>query len=170
MTRTVTADNLGAWLLRCSPRNEPELPQWVAAGEHRIRRWCVVDNYRSRMMAVGDRVVFWVSGDQRLLDRGIWGIGDVVGVRGVVQPATMNPRSGPANRTARPNVDVDIPLLTEAVSDRAIRAAGIDDLEVQVQPQGANPSWISTGQFARLVAALPTLSRPRAPVTGPVSG
>ena len=32
---------------------------------------------------------------------------------------------------------------------------GIDDLEVQRQPQGSNPSWVSMQQWARLQRVLP---------------
>jgi len=155
--RPITQQNLGAWLLRCNPKNEPELPRLIAGGGYRIERWCVADNYRSRMMAAGDPVVFWISGDGRLLARGIWGVGRVLGVRGFPRPAaggrpTGRNVDGPGER---PSVSVDIPLLAMPVSDQRLRAAGIDDLEVQKQPQGSNPSWISATQLARLAAANP---------------
>jgi len=146
-------------LLRCNPVNEPDLPHLIAGGGHRIGRWCVADNYRSRMMHSGDVVVFWVSGNGRRLARGIWGVGQVLGVDGLEQPtaevasATRELRSG----GDRPRVRVDIPLLAEPVSDQALRAWGIDDLEVQVQPQGSNPSWISIDQLARLTVGFPSL-------------
>ncbi len=158
MPRPITQQNLGAWLLRCNPKNEPELPLLIAGGGYRIERWCVADNYRSRMMAAGDPVVFWLSGDGRLLARGIWGVGRVLGVGGF-RPAAGDRRSGRniAGPGERPRVSVDIPLLTGAVSDQQLRASGIDDLEVQIQPQGSNPSWISAAQIARLADAAPGL-------------
>jgi len=160
--RPITQQNLGAWLLRCNPKHEPELPELVAAGGHRIKRWCVADNYRSRMMAAGDPIVFWVSGNGRLLVRGIWGIGHVVGAGGfrtlsADHEATSRSVSKPSER---PKVDVDIPLLSEGISDRLLRASGITDLEVQLQPQGSNPSWISVEQLAQLARSLPGLFAP----------
>jgi len=154
--RPITQQNLGAWLLRCNPKNEPQLPQLIAGGGHRIERWCVADNYRSRMMAAGDAVVFWVSGDGRLLVRGIWGVGRVLGVGGFRLPPADDPltRRHLVEAGERPRVSVDIPLLSMAVSDRQLRELGIDDLEVQRQPQGSNPSWISADQMARLAAAI----------------
>jgi len=135
------------------------LPQLIAGGGHRIDRWCVADNYRSRMMAAGDPVVFWVSGDGRLLARGIWGVGHVLGVGGF-RRSSPGDRLGSRNAHGpdeRPRASVDIPLLTGAVSDRQLRAAGINDLEVQRQPQGSNPSWISATQLARLADSVPEL-------------
>ena len=156
MPRPITQQNLGAWLLRCNPKNEPELPRLVAGG-HRITRWCVADNYRSQMMAAGDPIVFWVSGDGRLLVRGIWGIGHVVGA-GVFDSLPDEHRSLSQSGTEpseRPKVDVDIPLLSAGISDGMLRAAGIDNLEVQLQPQGSNPSWISVVQLAQLAQLVP---------------
>ncbi|MET0865541.1 MAG: hypothetical protein ABWZ98_14510 [Nakamurella sp.] len=159
MARLITPDNLGAWLLRCNPAQEPELPRLVAGGGHRIKRWCVADNYRSQLMTAGDRVVFWVSGDGRQLTRGIWGVGEVLRVNGFRKPTgpDQSDDRAPVGPAGRPEVEVDIPLLTEALSDSLLRAAGIGDLEVQVQPQGANPSWVSTEQLARLATVGPGL-------------
>jgi len=157
--RPITQQNLGAWLLRCNPKNEPQLPELVAGGGHRIERWCVADNYRSRMMAAGDAVFFWVSGDGRLLVRGIWGVGRVLGVDGFRRPAADDPLPSRNFSEAgeRPRASVDIPLLPTAVSDRQLRELGISDLEVQLQPQGSNPSWISADQIARLAEVVPEL-------------
>jgi hypothetical protein len=113
------------------------------------------------MMNNGDVVVFWVSGNGRRLARGIWGIGQVLGVVGFDQPAddgTVAGELGSPDR--RPRVRVDIPLLIEPVSDEALRGCGINDLEVQVQPQGSNPSWVSTDQLARMMAMVPSLRKP----------
>ena len=40
----------------------------------------MADNYRSRLMAAGDPVVLWVSGDSRQLTWGIWGVGRVIAI------------------------------------------------------------------------------------------
>jgi len=157
MARRITQENLGAWLLRCNPKNAPELRDSIVRGGHRINRWCVADNYRSRMMSAGDAVVFWVSGDGRQLTRGIWGSGYVLGVSGLRAATGCGDVTdmGTAGRHDRPTAAVHIPLRPQAISDQALRANGINDLEVQVQPQGSNPSWISRHQLARLAAAFP---------------
>ncbi len=139
----ITRTELGAWLLRCNPSNNPVVTGLAAVGG-RVGRWCVVSNYRSAMMAAGDPVLLWVSGNGRLLARGIWGAGVVTG------PA------GRAGATGGLTVAVDIPLLTDGITDGELRARGIDDLEVQLQPMGSNPSWLSRSQYVRL---RPLLSR-----------
>lgn len=47
-------------------------------------------------------------------------------------------------------VALHIPLLGQAVSDAELRLAGIDDLEVQRQAYGSNPSWVSEQQLGRI--------------------
>ena len=132
--RAVTEDNLGAWLLKCDPRVSSELLE--TGGVARVTSRCVVRGYRATMMKKGDRVVLWVSGDGRAMARGIWGLGYV---------------TGPVDeRAVEPSVPVDIPLLSSALTDADVRAAGTDDLEVQRMPAGSNPSWVSRQQWDRI--------------------
>ena len=159
-TARVSAANLGAWLVRCNPAKW-DLAGYLAGGGKTIDSCSVVENYRSAMMAPGDRVVLWVSGDGRVLARGIWGIGHVsAGIRD--EPAeSVPPRphhwlDERTRRSVKHAVFVDIPLLASPVTDAELRSAAIDDLEVQRQPMGSNPSWISTDQLARLDPLLPS--------------
>jgi hypothetical protein len=61
-----------------------------------------------------------------------------------------------AEAAADNRVLVDIVLLPTPITDAELKAAGIDDLEVQIQAQGSNPSWISMEQLARIEPLLPT--------------
>ena len=45
---------------------------------------------------------------------------------------------------------MDIPLFASALTDADLRAAGVDDLEVQRMPAGSNPSWLSRQQWDRI--------------------
>jgi hypothetical protein len=45
---------------------------------------------------------------------------------------------------------VDIPVFASALTDADLRAAGVDDLEVQRMPAGSNPSWVSRQQWDRI--------------------
>lgn len=149
---TVTRDALGAWLVRCNPLTW-DLAAYVAAGHHSIGTWSVRDNYRSAMMRRGDRIVFWVSGSDRTYARGIWGIGLVTGhPEGVVNaPDDVGFwMSESARLGVTDKVFVDIALMEVPLTDRELRAHGVDDLEVQRQPFGSNPSWINQRQMARI--------------------
>lgn len=157
--RAISRADLGAWVLRCNPAKW-DLAGFLAAGERHINSCSVVQNYRSEMMRPADPAIFWVSGSHRVLRRGIWGVGRVVqGIR--EEPAGVNPATGDrwldhaARRSVSNAVFVDIPLWDEGVFDAELRAAGIDDLEVQRQPQGSNPSWVSLEQWGRLQNVLP---------------
>ena len=137
MAHTITEDNLGAWLIKARPDAGADLPALIERGGASVTSRCVGSGYRARLMATDDKVALWVSGDGRRLARGIWGIGRVL---------------RPAEDTV---VRVEIPLFDEAVAAGELVAAGIDDLEVQRMPAGANPSWVSKDQLARLEALLP---------------
>lgn len=137
---SITADNLGAWLLKCQPRVNQEVPRAIREGRREaVERWCVADNYRSRMMTSGDRVLLWISGDGRQLARGIWGAGWVTGpVRRMLDEQ--------GRETDKLEVPLHVPLLGEGLPAEEIRAAGVD-LEVLRMPQGSNPSWVSRDQL-----------------------
>ena len=153
MTRLITPDNLGAWLIKCDPEANAELLRQIdEAGAPVVRQWCVADNYRSRMMKPEDPAVLWVSGNGRRLTRGIWGVGQVAG------RVRDDPGGVPSARSLQ--VPLDIRLFTRGaeLSSSELVEAGITDLEVQVQAHMSNPSWLSREQFARMEALL--VSRP----------
>ncbi len=164
----VTKDNLGAWFLRCNPEVW-DLPSFMDDGNDSIGSWTVVKNYRSRMMAPGQRVVLWATGDGKRIARGIWGLGWVTGPAHDYVPEDLESDDvdywldEAANAGAENVVLVDIPLLDTPITDAELKAAGIADLEVQVQAQGANPSWISKEQLLRLERLLPAWPEPDQP-------
>ena len=155
--RTVTPANLGAWVIKCNPRKTPVEP-FRAAGETKST-WCVADNYRSRLIRPGHRVLFWVSTHPQ---RGIWGAGVVTD--------EVSVRDGQAH------VAVCIPLFDEPLTAaHLLELPGLRSMEVFRSPQQANPSWVSTAELALLEPLLPASSRncktpsnvATCPVTGP---
>ena len=157
MARTIDRDNLGAWLLKANPALW-DLSGFLAAGENRITSWAVQPGYRSRLMAPGDRVLHWVSGDGRTgLARGIWGNGQVVApVEDWVDAEPGFWRDDHARAAVRARVRVSVTFLDDPVTAAELRARGMTDLEVLRIPQGANPSWVSQAQLAILDELLPT--------------
>ncbi|RCK68678.1 hypothetical protein DT076_15180 [Desertihabitans brevis] len=129
-----------------------DLRGFLATGDRRMTSWSVRPGYRSALMAVDDRVLFWLSGDGRDgLVRGLWGEGRVTGpaepwVEG--EPGHWR-RPADAERV-RARVPVDITLFDEPVPHTELRAVGVHDMEVQRQPFGPNPSWVSRDQLARI--------------------
>jgi hypothetical protein len=101
--------------------------------------WCVADNYRSRLIRPGQRVLFWVSAHPR---RGLWGDGTVTG--------------RPTNVDGRLHVPVDVPLFAEPVTASAIVSVpALRSMEVLRAPQQSNPSWVSAAELALLEPLLP---------------
>jgi EVE domain len=128
--RSVTLETLGAWVIKCNPRKTSIGPM-CAAGEAK-RSWCVADNYRSRLIQPGQRVLFWVSTHPR---RGLWGAGRVTG------DVTTD--------DGRLHVPVAIPLFGQPVLAAELSAIpGLRSIEVFRSPQQANPSWVSRAELA----------------------
>ena len=133
----MTADLLGAWVIKCNAQVTPLAPMLAAGRAH--PRWCVADNYRSRLMAPGHPVLFWVSAHPC---RGIWGAGKLTTAALLAE--------------GRLRVGADVPMFHRPV--RAADITAIDALrsmEVFTAPQQANPSWVSTAQYALLATLLP---------------
>ena len=137
MPPAITPETLGAWLIKARPDPGSEVLALVERGGGTLTSRCVSPGYRARMMAAGDPVLLWLSGDGRRTTRGIWGVGRV---------------TGPVEDGVVP---LELPLLEEPLAAGELVAAGIDDLEVQRMPQGANPSWVSRSQLAALAPLLP---------------
>ena len=163
MARAVNRNELGAWLLKCNP-TAWDLRGFLDSGERRVTSWSVQPGYRSALMAPGDRVLFWVSGDGRQgFARGVWGLGHVAAEAETWSEGTRGFwRAADGHHGIRARVEVDIALLEQPVTDLELKAAGVDDLEVQRQPFAANPSWVSTAQLLVLEDLLPARPAPPA--------
>jgi hypothetical protein len=135
--RSITLDVLGAWVIKCNARRTPVDPM-RAAGEAKPY-WCVADNYRSRLIRPGHRVLFWVSAHAC---RGFWGAGRITGHAEAHE--------------GRFEVPVHIPLFAEPLTAAELRSVpGLRAMEVFRSPQQANPSWLSTTELALIEPRLP---------------
>jgi hypothetical protein len=141
-----------------------DLRGFVDAGGTSINSWTVVDNYRSRMMRPKQQIIFWSTGDGSRVERGIWGFGHVTGpLRPYKAPRRLQGQQdfwtdSTARSSAKFAVDLDIPLSKVPIPAADLVAAGIHDLEVQRQPLGSNPSWVSNQQLGQLQPLTPTLT------------
>ncbi|WP_430791154.1 hypothetical protein [Actinoplanes sp. G11-F43] len=138
----VTIEDLGAWLLKANGMTSG-LAEW-----RRADRWCVRPGYRTRLMAAGQPVIFWVSGDRRRVTPGVWALGELTG--------------RPAVSDGKLRVPLRLHWLDEEqrVHRDSLRAdPGLTDLEVLRQPQAANPSFVTVKQAAVLRAHLPPAHR-----------
>jgi hypothetical protein len=134
--RVVSADDLGAWLLKASGDHTDIAER--AARRVQPGHWCVRPGYRTGLMRPGHRLVFWVSGSRRRLVPGIWALGQLTG--------PPMPDSVPD----RLRVPLALRWLDEdrRVARDALRAdERLTGLEVLRQPQAANPSFVTVRQL-----------------------
>lgn len=168
----ITTSNFGAWLIKCDP-NTWDLETAMQDGLPGIAGWSVADNYRSESIEVGDPIVFWVSGTSRK-ERlaGVWGIGEVTSERYWVDEEEDS--SGgywlDVEKGARPgySIDTDIRLISEENYRRKVSRDSLkslkafDSMEVLIQPQGSNPSFLTKVEFKALEKLLNRRSSPPA--------
>ena len=128
--RTVTPDDLGAWLLRCDP-DLWDLPRFRADGHTYVARWSVHLTYRVDLMAAGQNVVLWLTDNaarsgKSALTPGVWGVGQLTGppIPDTPDPLgqqsywTTEPESGTRKRDRLPElfVPVHLPFLPASIS------------------------------------------------------
>ena len=135
--RSVTADTLGAWLLKGDPRHD-EVSGLLRTGFADLTTRCVRRSYRSDLVAAGQPVLYWVSGRHPDHPAGLRGQGEVLG------PVVDDPDAGPVvPLRLRP---LDPPVLRSELVDHPVLA----DLEVLRMPAGSNPSYVTVDQLAAL--------------------
>lgn len=162
--RQVNPEALGAWVFKCNP-DVYDLPAEIVDGTSFVDNWSVADNYRSRLIAGGQKAILWMSGPRDgYAPRGIWGIGWTAGprfkVRGIGGSYWVDDTRGALVEWMAPTA---IHLLSEAHRLRAddVEAAPeLADLEVFTAAQQSNPSWVSKGQLAALERLLPAWPGP----------
>jgi hypothetical protein len=138
--RRVSAESLGAWLLK----GNADVTDLAGRFDRdpRIRQWCVQPGYRARLMRTGQPVVFWASGSRRHHAYGVWGIGE------------LTDGAGPQPPDGQWSVRLAVRVVPaeQRVPREQIRAdPRLADLEVLRQPQGANPSFLTVPQFSALM-------------------
>jgi hypothetical protein len=132
----LTAADVACWVLKSNRPPEALAPRW-RPGDAAVLDRCVRPSYRLSLMSPGQPCLLWVSGRDR---PGVHALGELAG------PVDDAAPGGPAvavrwTRLAHP---VD---RAELLSDPATRAA-----EVLRMPAGSNPSWLSPGQYAAVLA------------------
>jgi len=121
----LTAADVACWVLKTAGPAE--------VGE--VTR-CLRPSYRLGLMAAGQPVLLWRSGRDR---PGVHALGVLTG--------------GPEARAEGPVVPVRFVALAEPVPRAELVAdPAFRDAEVVRMPAGSNPSWLTAGQFAAVLA------------------
>jgi hypothetical protein len=131
----LTAPDVACWVVKSSLPPGALSPGWSPGTRHVLTR-CVRPSYRLGLMRPGRPCLLWVSGRDH---PGVHALGELAGE--VVEGA-----GGPA-------VPVAFTLLSEPVPRAALLAdPAVREAEVLRMPAGSNPSWLSAGQYAAVLA------------------
>ena len=142
--RAVTSAGLGAWVVKANPART-SVASLAGDGFAGVARWCVRRSYRTTLVAAGQPVLFWVSGNDPGFPAGFHAFGEVTG------PCRVDGGQPEIPMRLRP---IPSPLLrAELLLDPVLATA-----EVVRMPAGSNPSYLDREQYAALRAAyLPPL-------------
>lgn len=131
----LTAPDVACWVLKSTRLPGALRPGWRVGGTAELAR-CVRPSYRLELMGPGQPCLLWVSGRHR---PGVHALGVLAG-----PPALGEGGPTVAVRWTRLAEPVD---RAELLADPAVRNA-----EVLRMPAGSNPSWLSAGQYAAVLA------------------
>jgi hypothetical protein len=138
--RALTPETLGAWLLKATG-SSPSTRAHVDTGFAGVDTWCVQPTYRTGLVVGGQRVLLWVSGNERAQPAGIYAHGRTTGpATSDVMPLVLAPLSSPL-------------LRSELIGHPEL--AGMEVLRV---PAGSNPSYVTRDQLRALGEMCPQLT------------
>lgn len=146
----VTTADLGAWVLTANPQVW-DLQRWILDGGPPLDEWTVAHNYRSQLMAPGDRVLLWVGGNDQGCPAGFRAMGAVSGpcVAGVATSTYWTDRKAKAR--ADYFARVELSLLPGLVPKHAVQHHRVlRDIEVLRSPFASNPSHLTVEQLGAL--------------------
>ena len=129
--RTLSRQDVAAWLIKTSLPPEELVDGWAAGGTQRLQR-CLRASYRLDLMDTGQPCLLWLSGRDR---PGVHAVGTLAG-----QPTAA---------AGGPEVAVTLRRLARPVPRAALlRSSAFADAEVVRMPAGSNPSYLTAAQLA----------------------
>lgn len=148
MGRRLESQDIGAWILRCNPALFPEVRRLIETGGP-VDNWRIVDNYRQRLIERGQRVYFYIGGNDRRTPPGIYGVGTIDG-----GPCGGRNSDGWAEATDRGRAGLFVPVDVHGLRRRCTRdqlRAAVPDLEMFRAPQMGNPIVVRPEEDAAIL-------------------
>ena len=144
--RAVTADTLGAWLLKANPRLSP-VGELLRTGFRTVTHRCVRAGYRTGLMQPGQLVLFWVSGGDADTPAGLHGQGVTTGIPAATEGAT-------------PGSSLDLPVALAPLDPPVLRSELLAHptlcrMEVLRMAAGSNPSFLTRVELDELRSQWP---------------
>jgi hypothetical protein len=129
--RTLSADDVAAWLVKTSLPPEELVDGWPPGDTRRLQR-CLRASYRLDLMRAGQPCLLWLSGRDR---PGVHAVGTIAG--------------SPTTGVGGPEVPVTLRRLRRPVPrDLLLRSPAFAGAEVVRMPAGSNPSYLTAAQLS----------------------
>lgn len=145
--------SLGAWVIK-SRFEASLLDHWMSTAFADVTTRCVRASYRTALVAAGQPVLLWISGQDRERPAGIYAQGRTTGAVGT-DPGGDSSRPG---AQAQPVMPVALEPVTPPVLRREILGHPVlSRIEVVRMPAGSNPSFLDRTQLHALREAWPHL-------------
>jgi hypothetical protein len=132
----LTGADVACWVLKTSRPPGELVPDWRPGPAAELTR-CVRRSHRLELMTAGQPCLLWLSGRDR---PGIHALGRLTG------PPESHDDDGPVVPLRLVLLEQPVPR-AELLADPRTR-----DAEVLRMPAGSNPSWLTAGQFAAVLA------------------
>ena len=144
--RAVSADTLGAWLIKANPKSSP-VDEFVRTGFATVTTRCLQPTYRADEVAAGQAVLFWISGDDKQHPAGLYAQGHTTG----------------AAERAPEGAKLDMPVRLTHLEPAILRSELLEhprlsQLEVLKVPAGSNPSFVTREQLEELRRRYPQVT------------
>ncbi len=155
--RAVTADSLGAWLVKWSDDVHP-VATLIRTDFSTVTSPCVRQTYRTDLVRRRQPVLFWISGSSKLHPAGIYAQGHTTGP--AVARGADETSSDPAGRGQSQLVmPVRLRSLQAPVLRRdLVQHPTLARIEVLRMAAGSNPSFVTPADLAALRARWPQVT------------
>ncbi len=142
--QAVTTETLGAWLIKSSPHASP-VAELLRTDFATVTQRCLRPSYRADVVASGQPVLFWVSGNDQRHPAGIYGQGHTTGPAQVEGGELVMP--------------VRLTRLDPPIPRRELREhPRLSQLEVIRMAAGSNPSFVTREELGELARLYPRVS------------
>lgn len=155
--RAVTANTLGAWLIKGSEDVYP-VDKLIRNRFSTVTGWSLRETYRTDLIKPNQPVLFWISGSSKIYPAGIYAEGHTTGIAmaDVADDEWVDPAERGRSKLFMP---VELrPLAAPVLRSDLLRHPSLSQIEVLKMAAGSNPSFVTPADLAALRSDWPQVT------------